>query len=234
MAWLLERTVNKLVRGHRVKTLYKNHDFLEAYAKHTDLRVSEDPKEAIGGLWEEIGHLQFSFLRDEGLAPSNSMLDIGCGTLRGGRHFIRYLNEGRYTGIEMSEKAIEAAQNLLREESLTGKAPVLVRNPDGNMSFAKLEGVSFDYILAHSVFTHLMKVHIEECLSNIHRVMGRFSRFYFTYFEAGGYEQRAEKDFAYPFAYFEGVAAENGLRIEDLSSRYPHPRNQKMALVTLV
>ena len=39
-----------------VSRIYRRSDYLDAYAKHTDLRVRLDPHEAIGGEWEEIGH----------------------------------------------------------------------------------------------------------------------------------------------------------------------------------
>ena len=45
----------------------------------------------IGGKWEEIGRLQYDFLREQGLQPQDKLLDIGCGCLRGGIHFIDYL-----------------------------------------------------------------------------------------------------------------------------------------------
>ncbi len=41
-------------------------------------------RDMVGGMWEEIGRLQFEFLRARGLKPSHRLLDIGCGSLRGG------------------------------------------------------------------------------------------------------------------------------------------------------
>jgi hypothetical protein len=38
----------------------------------------------VGGMWEEIGKLQFDFLVQQGLKPSHCFLDIGCGSFRGG------------------------------------------------------------------------------------------------------------------------------------------------------
>ncbi len=71
----------------RIRMLYDKHEYLEAYSRHTDFRVGLDPERAVGGMWEEIGRLQFVFLVEKGLQPHHEMLDIGCGTLRGGRHF---------------------------------------------------------------------------------------------------------------------------------------------------
>jgi SAM-dependent methyltransferase len=203
-------------------------DYMADYGRHTDLRVKRDPHEAVGGLWEEIGELQFQFLKSEGLKPSDTLLDIGCGTLRGGRHFVRYLENGNYTGTEMSKLAVKEADRLVARENLLGKKPTIIHVPDGNLRFDGLK--KFDFILAQSVFTHLKERLIEECFANIAKVFG--SRFYFTFFEADTPTARSNKDFAYPFAYFKRVASENGLKVENLSSRYHHPRTQKMGLAT--
>ena len=68
---------------------------------------SLDHREYVGGLWEEIGRLQFKFLLRQGLAPSDCFLDIACGSLRGGVHFIDYLNPGNYLGIEKQRRLVE-------------------------------------------------------------------------------------------------------------------------------
>lgn len=39
---------------------------------------------AVGGMWDEIGKLQFEFMVKQGLKPHHKFLDIGCGSLRGG------------------------------------------------------------------------------------------------------------------------------------------------------
>ena len=43
----------------------------------------------VGGLSDEIGPLQFFFLRWEGLRPEHTLVDVGCGGLLGGVHFVR-------------------------------------------------------------------------------------------------------------------------------------------------
>src|SRR3979409_2149502 len=61
-----------------------------------------DHRAAVGGRWEEIGELQFQFLRTHGLEPQHRLLDIGCGSLRGGVRFVSYLDPGNYFGIDIS------------------------------------------------------------------------------------------------------------------------------------
>ena len=67
----------------------------------TDAEIeSRAHRELVGGLWEELGVLQFEFLVKRGLKPHHRLLDVGCGALRGGVHFVRYLDPGCYHGID--------------------------------------------------------------------------------------------------------------------------------------
>jgi SAM-dependent methyltransferase len=211
-----------------VARLYEERDYLEAYRIHTDLRVEEDPQQAIGGSWTEIGELQFEFLRGRGLLPHHSLLDIGCGTLRGGRHFIRYLDARRYTGMDISVEAIRSAEELVEREGLGDKAPRLLVNEERRLRFGQLRGERFDFLLAQSVFTHLMPEHIEECFEYVGEVMHPHSIFYFTFFEAEEYKRTGRKSFSYPYSFFAALAERTGFRLEDFAARYPHPRGQRM------
>ena len=83
-----------------------------------------------------IGQLQFNFMVSAGLEPRHAMLDVGCGTLRGGRHFIDYLDTGRYTGIDISPKAIEFGHTLVAEEGLAEKRPRLLLNEEKRLDFS--------------------------------------------------------------------------------------------------
>jgi hypothetical protein len=62
-------------------------------------------RKAVGGLWDEIGRLQFDYFVSQGLVPHHRLLDLGCGSLRGGVHFIAYLDPDRYSGVDRSRCA---------------------------------------------------------------------------------------------------------------------------------
>lgn len=215
------------------RKFYEGKEFLDGYIAHTNHRVEVDPKDAIGGMWEEIGLLQFEFLKKMGLRPEHHLLDIGCGTLRGGRHFIGYLNAGNYTGIDISPACLDAARDLLEAEQLKDKNPKLVLNTSKDMKFTEFEGETFDFILAQSVFTHLPESIIRECLGNVGRCMHENSAFYFTYYQAKSETRLGLKDFAYPWSVLEALAVAGGLRATEVSDSYPHPRDQKMGCVML-
>lgn len=204
--------------------------FLRAYANDTDRQAKLDPRKAIGGMWDEIGTLQFEFLKEQGLTPENTILDIGCGSLRAGRHLIRYLDAGHYTGIDISEEVLEAGRALVESEGLGGKVPLLVRN-EGPLDFTFVDG-RFDFLLAQSVFTHLRPSIIEQCLTHAKKVMHGSSVFFFTFFEGKSERAIGAISFEQSFGFYERLAARNGF----LLSRHPdydarHPRRQKMLSV---
>jgi SAM-dependent methyltransferase len=219
---------------HRIKRFFKTRQFtrldddayIKAYAQDSDRRISSNPQKGIGGMWDEMGELQFDFLKAQGLLPSHTLLDIGCGTLRGGRMFIPYLEEGHYTGFDVSRRAIDAAEDLCRREGLLFHKPRLLHVPEGRLDFSFLSD-RYDFLLAQSVFSHLREPHISECFNNIRNIMTKESRFFFTFYEANSPHVLGYKSFAYSFDSLKQMATDS----EFVLSRHPeyaHPRGQVM------
>lgn len=211
-----------------VEQLYEGRDYIDAYRAHTDLRVADDHEQAVGGRWDEIGHLQLDFLLAAGLGRGDRLLDIGCGTLRAGRLLIQYLNMGRYTGYELSGKALAYSRELIISAGLGVKRPRLVLNPVGDLRFEPLAGESYDVLLAQSVFTHLPQETVEECIAHVGKLMAPGASFYFTFVEADEHVRRTVKDFSQPRSFFEALAVRYGFELEDHSALYPHPRGMQM------
>lgn len=208
--------------------LYGTRPYLEAYAAHTDQRVLKDPHAAVGGKWEALGRLQFDYLVANGLRPDSRLLDLGCGTLRGGRHFIPYLNPLNYTGTDISLKAIEYAHRLVRDENLAAREPRLIHRRRGEAFFADLGDAHFDFILAQSVFTHLPAEVVEECFAGVGRVMGPSAVFFFTFQHEAEHRRKDLKDFAHPSRLFADLAERHNFLFETRDD-YNHPRGQTMA-----
>jgi cyclopropane fatty-acyl-phospholipid synthase-like methyltransferase len=193
---------------------------------------------AVGGMWEEIGLLQFRFLTSRGLLPGHTLLDVGCGALRGGVHFVRYLDAGHYHGLDINPSLIEAGRQELREAGLTERKPNLLVNDKFE---ASRFGVRFDYAMAQSVFTHLPMNHIVRCLVEVGKVLKPEGVFFATFFEApsnaylaplphhpGQFVTTYDADpFHYSFDEFEWMARTAGLRAE-LIGAWAHPRDQRM------
>ena len=209
-----------------VRRLYETRDYLDAYTIHRDEKVEN--KRPSGAYWEQMGRHQFDFLVEQGLEPHYSMLDIGCGQLRGGRFFIEYLEPGRYTGIDISPKSIEFCRTYVEELGLASKRPRLLVNEEKHLRFTELAGTRFDFLLAQSVFSHLPGDLIEECFANLHKVMHGDSRFYFTYVNSAAPEQINVKSFSFPYTFFAELADRHGFALENLSAQYRHPGGQDM------
>lgn len=143
----------------------------------------------VGGRWDEMGELQFDFLREKGLQPHHHFLDVGCGSLRGGVRFIPYLEPGHYYGIDRSQELLDAGRREIEAANLQDMKPILMRLED--FGFGRLDQ-TFDYALAQSVFTHLPLNLIARCLVNVDRVLKPGGVFFATFFENHGGKQNLE------------------------------------------
>ncbi|GIU83695.1 MAG: type 12 methyltransferase [Acidimicrobiales bacterium] len=217
---------------------------LSARATRRPARPRLDHGLGIGGMWERIGRLQFEFLVSEGLRPEHRLLDIGCGALRGGLHFVRYLHPGNYYGVEVEPRNLAAARTNLAAAGLVDRRPHLRKTSLFDVDF----GVSFDFVLAQSVFTHLPLNPIRTCLCAVAAVLGEHGRFYATFFrgprdttdrrsmihhaEDGPLVTHPDRN---PFHYhpdeLRWAARGTGLHAVDLGD-WGHPRRQQMMLFT--
>lgn len=81
----------------------------------------------VGGKWNEIGRLQFEFLKHNGLTPDTCLLDIGCGSLRAGVHIINYLNTKKYLGLDKENELIRLGiEKELGIENFKEKLPEFI------------------------------------------------------------------------------------------------------------
>ncbi|KAJ6918393.1 hypothetical protein NC651_012590 [Populus alba x Populus x berolinensis] len=120
----------------------------------------------------------FEFLAESShLSPNSRVLEIGCGTLRVGSHFIRYLSPEHYHCLERDELSLMAAFRYeLPSQGLLHKRPLIVRGED--MDFSKFGSqVVYDLIYASAVFLHmpdkLVWVGLERLVSKLKPYDGR-------------------------------------------------------------
>lgn len=186
----------------------------------------------VGGRWDEIGQLQFDYLVSQGLRPEHVFLDIACGALRGGRHFIAYLDPGHYLGVDREEVLIEAG---LAKELPAGlqdeKSPRFVVSERFEFErFGALEH-SPDYALALSLFTHLTMDDIRLCLGNLRGVVQPGHRFFASYFDGDSAQNRDASHsldhFAFSFDEMAAAGADQGWQARPAEG-WEHPRNQDM------
>jgi cyclopropane fatty-acyl-phospholipid synthase-like methyltransferase len=102
--------------------------------------------------YDFMGATQFRLLTTLGLREHNSLLDFGCGSLRAGRLFIPYLLPGRYYGLDPNRWLVDTAiAEQIGRSMVEIKRPTFLYHSDFS---ATRFGVTFDYILAQSIFSH--------------------------------------------------------------------------------
>lgn len=139
-------------------------------------------RELIGGMWDEVGEWQFNLLNSEGLRPHHRLLDVGCGSFRGGVRFVEFLDAGNYFGFDLSRQLIEAGYaREIEAGGLAGKLPKQNLCVTGDFS-CEVFGGGFDYAIAVSVFTHLPLNHWRVALERLAPQMKPGGLFYATYF----------------------------------------------------
>ncbi len=200
-------------------------------------------RKMVGGLWEELGLLQFTCLQSNGLKPGHTLLDIGCGCLRGGVHFARYLEPGHYFGIDANQSLIDAGRQVeLVAEGLVDRVPQANLRCCEDFDIEAF-GVEFDMAVAVSLFTHLPAAHLRVCLERLAPQMHPGGRFFASFFLLP-----KGAPFSSPFAQTPDITTHPTTdpyhyRVEDIRNAclglpwaariigdWAHPRNQKLVV----
>lgn len=183
--------------------------------------------------YDLISATQFNLLTFLDLREDHYLLDIGCGSLRAGKLFIPFLLPGRYHGIEPEQWLIDKGiGNELGKDILGVKKPVF--SNDDNFTLSVFDK-KFDYILAHSIFSHASERQISRCLSEARKVMRPTSLFIATF--AKGDDNYSGDEWVYPgfVMYTEdhmrALFGKHGLASIILS--WPHPEFQVWIVAAL-
>jgi SAM-dependent methyltransferase len=193
--------------------------YLRMYAHDTDRRVETNPERASGAPGEIMGPRVLAYVKAAGLEPRHRLLDFGCGTLRTGRYLIRYLDPGRYVGVDISEGAIAYSRSVIaRHRNLKVKGPEVWR-------VAPFEPLDLpwapDYLLCHSVFTHLPRQAAQATFRQLRAVMTPEATLVFTAFVGGAYAHRSYKDIVYTVPELVEMAAEAGIAAAVFEGDWP-------------
>ncbi|KNA22013.1 hypothetical protein SOVF_037210 [Spinacia oleracea] len=161
---VLRKGINPRTRDEQLKDLrqYKGISHYEGddSNNHTALPcpgelLVEEHHSNYGEPWAG-GRDVFEFLAESAhLSPDAQVLEIGCGTLRVGLHFIRYLKPEHFHCLERDELSLMAAFRYeLPSQGLLHKRPIIVKGED--MDFSRFgSGVVYDLIYASAVFLHM-------------------------------------------------------------------------------
>lgn len=186
--------------------------------------------------YDLIGAKQFCVLVDQGLREHHYLLDIGCGSIRGGKLFIPYLQTGHYFGIEPNANAVnEGIEKELGTDFVFKFKKASFYFSDQFDIYSGFVGIParFDFILAQSIFSHTSRAQTEKCITQARLLMNGKSKFLGTWFEGPhNYEGEGWKQgpvVTRPKGYLEGIAKEKGLSFEKLG--YKHPSGQTWFLM---
>lgn len=188
-------------------------------------------------LWEVMGNLMLSFLKDNGLKPTDKFLDVGCGPLRGGVKIIPYLDPGNYFGFEANEILLNHAEEEIKANDLEQRSPRLYHS--GAFEF-EMTNEKFDVAFAQSLFPHLDLNRIIYCCVKVEEVLKPDGQFFFSFFDnPEGFENLGPvttdkgvttypviDPYHTPASFFKVIADMLGFDFEILP--YDHPHGQKM------
>lgn len=197
------------------------------------MRDSKDHREFVGPTdeYDLNAAMQFNLLTFLGLREYHTLLDIGCGSLRGGRLFIVYLLPHHYFAIEPEQWLVEKAiSNEMGRELIDLKSPCFTHN---SRFLCDVFGQQFDYVLAQGVFVHAPECDIRKCISETAKCMKSTSIFAATYMQ--GHENHMGGEWLYP-----GTTTYTPTRISEMASaagltclpiHWPHPRGAQWILL---
>ena len=176
--------------------------------------------------YDIIGAMQFIVMVNLGLRDFHYFLDIGCGSLRGGRLFIPYLKAMHYYGIEPNEELVrEGIRRELGQSIWSTKLPTILFLDNFELSRF---GRQFDFALAQSIFSHATQAQIRKCLSELQKVLKPNGIFAGTYFKGStnytGNTWAQSPDAHYTRAWMQKVCADHGFKYSELNRS--HPSNQ--------
>lgn len=138
-------------------------------------------KNHLGGkaaAWDKRGEFQLELLKFMGLRKDDHLLDVGCGPVRAGVHFIRHLDAGGYAGVDFNPSFVEAARLVVQQAQLASRSPSISVLDD--FDFRNVEG-TFDWILCFSVLNHCIEDDRRKFFERIHHVMHATSRLVVTH-----------------------------------------------------
>lgn len=129
---------------------------------------------AIGGGFDEFGKIELAVLKQFGLLPEHSVIDVGCGSGRLAKPMAGYL-KGPYLGIDLVPDLVKHAQKICAR-------------PDWRFEVIDHIGIpappeSADFVCFFSVLTHLLHEHSYWYLEEAKHVLKPGGRVVFSFLE---------------------------------------------------
>jgi len=154
-----------------------NDNTYESLYEKLGKRYSDDDVIGVGG-FDLIGRIELGVLLMEGLRPTDTFLDFGCGTGRLAVHAIPALAGGHYVGVDVSPSMLAKAQTRLSR--VMAAPPCRISWVHQTTTRFPFDDHSVDVIGAFSVFTHIEHEDSYLYLKDALRVIKPRGRFVFS------------------------------------------------------
>ncbi len=148
-----------------------------------------------------------------GLKPDHTLADYGCGTLRIGVHAMKYLEPGRYWGLEISQEFLDQGRELVGPELLAEKRPQL--STISPQSVAEAAAARPDMVISTKVFNHVHPDELPQYFHNVMQLVGSSGKAFITgKWSEGEIVQHKNRSWTHSLATMQGLVAGEGGRLE--------------------
>jgi len=189
----------------RVKRLYSKEERLESLVGPP-------------GAWKLTEKFPLEFLQSQGLASSDTLLEIGCGVLRVGTHLINYLEPNGYAGVDIRSEVIDISHELVAENKLGSKNPALITSEKFGAEY--FQDKRFNYVIAFQVLYHLSDDIVEDCFLEVAKRLSSNSKFYANV-SIGEEADGSWREFPFvkrPFDFYESLGKKYKLKMDILGT----------------
>jgi len=140
------------------------------------------------------------------LKPGNRVIDYGCGSLRIGGHFIRFLEPGGYYGLDVISGFYEIGAQLIGERLVREKQPRLAVISDD--SVADAERFEADHVFSAAVCVHVHPDETQAYFHNLERLVAKpGARLFFNAAVADEPIRFRYDSWAWPLSFYERALA---------------------------
>lgn len=129
---------------------------------------------AVGGEFAAVGQLELETLKFFGLAPTDYVIDVGCGSGRLAQPLATYL-KGRYLGIDIVPELVNYAREIV------GRSDWQFAIADG-LKIPETAAIA-DFVCFFSVFTHLLHEQSYAYLLEAKRVLKPGGKIVFSFLD---------------------------------------------------
>jgi len=158
----------------------------------------------VGNSRPQNGRMQLELLLREGLQKEHYVLEIGCGALVAGIPIMSMVEIGHYVGIEPNKWLIDASLQVPQNYNIAlQQQPLFLYN---EFFDAESTGISFDYIISHSIISHAAHWQLPLFLEMCSRVLKKDGKVIFSlrltepnqYGNRGAKEESRSEQWVYP------------------------------------